>query len=173
MKALLKAIVRVTKPYVQRLAEAYDLHVERPLHAHGQHPLIIEGDLESALHRIPKSVYFNTRSGSIRVGADTVFGERVEVLTGKHMGIAEAAAAGVPLHHVPESGRDIEIGAGCYIGTGAIIIGPVKIGDGAMIGAGAVVTHDIPPLAFAAGVPARVIHQPERKLGRTDRMSAS
>jgi len=33
----------------------------------------------------------------------------------------------------------------------------VTIGEGAVIYAGSVVTHDIPPHAIAAGVPARVL----------------
>ncbi|MBQ1497293.1 MAG: hypothetical protein IIZ38_03175 [Sphingomonas sp.] len=73
------------------------------------------------------------------------------------MHISEARAAGVEQHHVPESGRDIVIGSGCYVGSGAILIGPVTIGDHAMIGAGAVVTADVPPYGFAVGVPARVV----------------
>jgi maltose O-acetyltransferase len=157
MKALLKWLIRITKPLVWRLAEAYDLRVDRPLHAYGQHPLVIGGDRAKALHNIPKSVYFNTRSGCIVVGENTVFGEDVQVLTGKHMHVEEARRAGVAHHHVPEEGRDISIGAGCYIGSGAIIVGPVEIGDFAVIGAGSVVTRSIPTRAFAAGVPAKVL----------------
>lgn len=49
-----------------------------------------------------------------------------------------------------------EIGAGCDIGPGARVLGPVTIGARAMIGANAVVTKDVPPLALAVGIPARV-----------------
>ncbi len=157
-KRLLSKFIQATAPLVQRIARAYDLRVERPGDPHGQHPLIFKQP-DALRHNVPKSVYFNTRSGSITVGSDTLFGENVSVLTGKHMHAREARSAGVPLHHVPESGRDIVIGAGCYIGTGAIIIGPVHIGDGAVVGAGAVVTKDVPASAFVGGIPARVIRR--------------
>jgi acetyltransferase-like isoleucine patch superfamily enzyme len=42
------------------------------------------------------------------------------------------------------------------IGSGAIIMCGVEIGQGAMVGAGALVTHDVPPHAVVAGVPARL-----------------
>lgn len=156
LRRFAQIFIRLTKPLVQRLAQAYDLRVERPLHAFGQHPLIV-ADPETAPDRIPRSTYFNTRSGQIVIGAGTVFGEEVKLLTGKHMHVAEAEAAGVPHHFVPESGRDIVIGAGCYIGTGAILIGPVRLGDQAVVGAGSVVTRDVPARAFVGGVPARII----------------
>ncbi|MBL7033222.1 MAG: N-acetyltransferase [Candidatus Delongbacteria bacterium] len=41
------------------------------------------------------------------------------------------------------------------IGSGAVILGGVTVGAGALVGAGAVVTHDVPPGATVAGVPAR------------------
>jgi acetyltransferase-like isoleucine patch superfamily enzyme len=41
------------------------------------------------------------------------------------------------------------------IGSNATIMCGVRIGAGALIGAGAVVTHDVPPGAVVAGVPAR------------------
>jgi acetyltransferase-like isoleucine patch superfamily enzyme len=42
------------------------------------------------------------------------------------------------------------------VGSGAIIMCGVEIGEGAMVGAGALVTHDVPPHAVVAGVPARL-----------------
>jgi acetyltransferase-like isoleucine patch superfamily enzyme len=44
-----------------------------------------------------------------------------------------------------------------WLGSGVIVLAGVRIGRGAVIGAGAVVTRDIPPLAIAAGNPARVM----------------
>lgn len=46
---------------------------------------------------------------------------------------------------------------GASIGTNATILCGVTIGERAIVGAGSVVTHDVPPFAVAAGVPARVI----------------
>ncbi|NUO38793.1 MAG: hypothetical protein HOQ17_02880 [Gemmatimonadaceae bacterium] len=149
--------VRRTRPYARALAYAYGVRLDWHCEPTGQHPLQIEGGSAQATANIPRSVRFNTRSGAIFVGRDTVFGEDVQVLTGKHLALWEAERAGVPLHHVPESGREIRIGRGCYIGTGAILIGPLVVGDHAVIGAGSVVTHDVPPRTFVAGVPARVI----------------
>ena len=44
-----------------------------------------------------------------------------------------------------------------WIGSGVIIKSGVKVHNGAIIGSGAVVTHDVPPYAVVAGVPARII----------------
>jgi acetyltransferase-like isoleucine patch superfamily enzyme len=43
------------------------------------------------------------------------------------------------------------------IGTNATILPGITIGKGAIVGAGAVVTHDVPPFAVVAGVPARFL----------------
>lgn len=49
------------------------------------------------------------------------------------------------------------IGNGVWIGARAIIMDGVRVGNGAVIACGAVVTHDVPPYAIVAGVPAKVI----------------
>jgi acetyltransferase-like isoleucine patch superfamily enzyme len=56
----------------------------------------------------------------------------------------------------PFSGALI-IGSGCWIGSGAKVVGPLSIGDNAIIAAGAVVVRDVPNAAIVAGVPARAI----------------
>lgn len=51
----------------------------------------------------------------------------------------------------------IVIGHNVWIGDNVFVKNGVKIGNGAIIGAGSVVTHDVPPYAIVAGVPARII----------------
>jgi len=48
---------------------------------------------------------------------------------------------------------------GASIGSNATIICGVTIGERAIVGAGSVVTHDVPPEAIVAGVPARSIRK--------------
>ena len=53
--------------------------------------------------------------------------------------------------------RPVHVQAWADIGTGAILMPGVTVGKGSIVGAGAVVTHDVPPFAIVAGVPARFI----------------
>ena len=67
----------------------------------------------------------------------------------------------------PESGThfcrvyalSVEIGDGCWIGGGVIILPGIKIRAGSVIGAGSVVTRDIPPNCVAVGNPCRVMRK--------------
>ena len=43
-----------------------------------------------------------------------------------------------------------------FIGSGSMLVAPVRVGKGATTGAGSVVTHDVPAGAVAYGTPARV-----------------
>lgn len=77
---------------------------------------------------------FNTVSGRITIGDYTFFGHNCMVLTGTH---DVTKRDGVRQLHVT-SGRDITIGKGVWIGSGAIILGPCEIQDYCVIAAGSV-----------------------------------
>jgi len=53
----------------------------------------------------------------------------------------------------------VRIGANVMIGANVTILAGVVIGDGATVGACSLVNADVPPGAFVAGVPARVIQR--------------
>jgi UDP-2-acetamido-3-amino-2,3-dideoxy-glucuronate N-acetyltransferase len=55
------------------------------------------------------------------------------------------------------------VARGASIGSGAVVMCGITIGEDAMVGAGAVVTHDVPPHATVAGVPARLLPGRERR----------
>jgi acetyltransferase-like isoleucine patch superfamily enzyme len=111
-----------------------------------------DGRLEIAPTAHVNDALFNTESGTIAVGEHAFFGHGVAVLTGTHDVTATREAR---QRAVPTEGRDVEIGAGAWIGTRAIVLGPCRIGADAVVAAGAVVTRDVPEGATVAGVPAR------------------
>jgi bifunctional UDP-N-acetylglucosamine pyrophosphorylase/glucosamine-1-phosphate N-acetyltransferase len=60
------------------------------------------------------------------------------------------------------------IGAGCFIGSDAVLVAPVSVGEGAFIAAGSVITEDVAPDAMAFGR-ARQVTKP----GRAARLRAA
>lgn len=87
----------------------------------------------------------------IRIGHDVMIAPNVTITTTGH-----------PVH--PERRRDfgrfsepIHIEDKVWIGANAVILPGVRIGYGSVIGAGSVVSHDIPALVVAVGVPCRVV----------------
>jgi galactoside O-acetyltransferase len=110
---------------------------------------------------------FNVSSGSIYVGDYSIFGQNVMILTGRHnfvggrrAGLDEVMSGpswGGGEKEVPLNGLDIHIGKGCWIASGAIVIGGVEIGDHSIVTAGAVVTRPVPSHSIVAGIPAAVI----------------
>jgi carbonic anhydrase/acetyltransferase-like protein (isoleucine patch superfamily) len=55
--------------------------------------------------------------------------------------------------------RPVVIGAGSWLGYGAVILPGARIGRNVVIGANAVVTGEIPDFSVAVGVPARVVRR--------------
>jgi maltose O-acetyltransferase len=89
---------------------------------------------------------------SIAIGDRVYIAHRVNVLTATHaIGDRRQRAS------LPQQRRPVEIGSGCWLGTGATVLPGVTIGDGCVIAAGAVVTGDCTADGLYAGVPARRI----------------
>lgn len=111
--------------------------------------------------------------GPVRLADDVSLNPRV-VLEGGARGITVGAGTRIaadvhayafdhgvspdrPIREQAVRSRGIEIGADVWIGAGVGLTDGVRIGDHAVVGMHAVVTHDVPPWAIVAGVPARVV----------------
>ena len=82
--------------------------------------------------------------------------------------IGETATIGdhcVMFHNVTLGGtgkyrgrRHPSVGHHVFIGTNAVLLGPIRVGDHARIGANAsVINRDVPPFATVVGTPARIV----------------
>lgn len=90
------------------------------------------------------------------LGNDVVMGPEVVIMTTAH-------AFEDPIKPIRRQGalpiQPVRVGNDVWIGTRVTIMPGITLGDGCIIGAGSVVTRDVPPLAIAAGNPAKVIRQ--------------
>ena len=87
----------------------------------------------------------------IRIGDGVMIGPSVTLTTTGH-----------PVHPARRTdfGRfsePIVIEDKVWIGSNVVVLPGVRIGYGSVIGAGSVVSHDVPPMVVALGVPCRVI----------------
>lgn len=80
----------------------------------------------------------------IHIGKNTVIGYNTTILT--HEYLVEEYRLG-----------EVYIGDHVMIGANTTILPGITIGDHAVVGAGSVVTRDVPPYAFVAGNPVRLI----------------
>ena len=88
---------------------------------------------------------------AIRIGDEVLIGPGVQFLAADHPLDPKTRREGW------ESGRPISVGAGAWLGGGAIVLPGVAVGENTVIGAGSVVTRDVPAGMVAVGNPARVI----------------
>jgi carbonic anhydrase/acetyltransferase-like protein (isoleucine patch superfamily) len=132
-------------------------HVELGRGVYVGHRAILAGDPRGRITLadgvwVGPDCYLNS-AGGIAVGPQTGLGPRTAILTSVH----EETPYPTPITSAPLKFGAVEIGAGCDIGIGAVILPGVRIGDGVQVGAGAVVSRDLPAGAVAAGVPARIL----------------
>lgn len=94
-------------------------------------------------------------AGKMEIGRNVLMGSRVFITDHDHvfddpsLPVGEQALAVAP----------VKIEDFAWLGENVVVLKGVTIGHHAVVGANSVVTHDIPPFAVAAGVPARVIRQ--------------
>jgi len=104
---------------------------------------------------IKQNVYIGPQCnvGKCRIGADTLLGSGVHVLSGK--GQHKFDDLSTPIKDQGGVFETVSIGQDCWIGNGAVIM--ANVGDHAVVAAGSVVINDVPDYAIVAGNPAKII----------------
>ncbi|HET8567540.1 MAG TPA: acyltransferase [Candidatus Limnocylindria bacterium] len=103
--------------------------------------------------------YFDCRD--MELGEQVGWGPGAKVLGSEHTG----EPADVAIIKTDLVIKPVRVGKWADIGVNAVLLPGVTVGEGAIVGAGAVVTHDVPPYAIVAGVPAKVLRyrkEPDR-----------
>jgi acetyltransferase-like isoleucine patch superfamily enzyme len=92
----------------------------------------------------------------VRIGAGTLVAAYAYLVGGDH----EFSRADQPVLEQGRRSSGIDIGAGAWIGAGALVLDGVVVGDRAIVGAGAVVREAVAAGTTVVGVPARPVPRP-------------
>lgn len=176
-RALRRVLLRMLLPLFEpgiRLGRGVDVGRRAELRTTSGGTITIEDGVS-----IERDVLIHAEGGAVVIGRDGFVGRGSQIVALERVTIGPDAliAAGVvirdgdhrfddPSRPIREQGHDvqpIEIGADVWLGTHAVVTAGSTIGKGSVIGANAVVRGAIPPLSVAAGIPARVIRQRERR----------
>jgi len=106
---------------------------------------------------IGRGVYVgpNCDLGWVTIGDDALLGSGVHVLSGKAQhGLADVEQ---PIRFQEGEFQQVHIGAGAWIGNGAIVL--ADVGKGAVVAAGAVVVQPVEDFCIVGGNPARVLRR--------------
>lgn len=157
-----QAIARIVD---ERVRAALEEHLATASHVPPNDLLMYErvyGD-RAKLHIDPTAVIndatFNLSSGEITIEEYAFFGHGVSVLTGTHDIRTFDRARQIT---VPKSGRDVVIGRGVWVSSGAMVLGPCRIGEHSVVAAGSIVMGDVPPYTVVGGTPARALKTLDR-----------
>ncbi|MBT2445064.1 acyltransferase [Streptomyces sp. ISL-36] len=89
----------------------------------------------------------------VTIGSDTYCGPYVYITSTNHSYDDPHEPVG---RQWPRS-EPVEIGPGCWVGTGAVILPGARLGRNVVVAAGAVVRGEVPDHSVVAGAPARVV----------------
>jgi virginiamycin A acetyltransferase len=119
-------------------------------------------------HRVYVGAY--SMIGYATIGDDTIFGDHVHVLSGKHQHSFRDLDRSI--QDQPQSFTRVLVGFNCWIGTNSVVM--ENIGNNCVVGAASVVTHPIGDNVIAVGNPARVVQdrlERERTKSNVERSS--
>ncbi|MEV3859973.1 acyltransferase [Streptomyces sp. NPDC050095] len=98
---------------------------------------------------------------TVRIGRDVYMGPYVYITSTNHSYDDPHQPIGKQWPRM----EPVEIGPGCWIGTGAVILPGARIGRNVVVAAGAVVRGEVPDHAVVAGAPARVVRTWDAQAG--------
>ncbi|MFJ2295566.1 acyltransferase [Streptomyces sp. NPDC087894] len=90
---------------------------------------------------------------TVSIGSDTYCGPYVYITSTNHSYDDTHEPVGKQWPRM----EPVEIGPGCWIGTGAVILPGARLGRNVVVAAGAVVRGEVPDHAVVAGAPAKVV----------------
>jgi len=183
--ALIAATISVAPSLLSYAIKRAIFGRDRALHGSSQALSLVPGIAGQYLRRAFFCQVLDECHASVTIEFGTLFsqagarlGEHVYIGPHCHMGLVHLErdvliAAGVhvpsgpethgissldrPIREQPGSLRMVRIGAGSWIGSGAVVM--ADVGRDSVVAAGAVVTEALPDRIIAAGVPARVVRQ--------------
>jgi len=65
----------------------------------------------------------------------------------------------IPIARQWVDAEPVRIGAGCWLGAGAVVLPGTTLGRNVVVAAGSVVRGEVPDHAVVAGVPARIVRR--------------
>ncbi|MFD7342156.1 acyltransferase [Streptomyces violascens] len=90
---------------------------------------------------------------TVTIGSDTYCGPYVYITSTNHSYDDPHQPVGKQWPRM----EPVEIGPGCWLGTGAVVLPGARLGRNVVVAAGAVVRGEVPDHAVVAGAPARIV----------------
>ncbi|MEU9195574.1 acyltransferase [Streptomyces hundungensis] len=90
---------------------------------------------------------------AITIGSDTYCGPNVYITSTNHSYDDPRQPVGKQWPRM----EPVEIGPGCWLGTGAVVLPGARLGRNVVVAAGAVVRGEVPDHAVVAGAPAKIV----------------